>query len=624
MRKKSFFKIFLFTIIGGSVGSLLSFNSLSINDKPHISAGEKRLNKTNNLANSNFADFSVGDSLTLLDFTVSSICLTDTSASVSVRFEMPENGGTINGQEFAYSIDDNVITGYGHGFECTLTYISAVYDDNNVLSTPEKLLIEYTEGEDYISGELLNHTLFQDKDQGSHLGTWSGTVSEKEFSVSLYDDAYPGESYFIGYGTSEEDYVQAELVYEVQVGSKVETRTTVVNRNSNTAFYDGIGRPDSEGAALGGENVSTYVDIPLVPGEKLLTDNFSIINIAKATKDENGRFIPETDSLGKIIFNTISMNRDSLLRTYNFNDLVSLEYIGNSSFYGYKDFSFIGSGFGKEEYSSLGANYRRIYSQNEADIESGVSWVRTRLNFSNNTFFRFEMNDGSIVSKPAISQQIDVTSGNVRIGVLYEDIDTSNVKNIYIYNLYLNIDIYSTASGKAVNNSLYSGRFSTYDCHLEPIMGSNGEVAIEAAKDPYSIDSTLIMVLPTSLIALAYLLTSLILYFYLKKKNKDDEFKRMNTKQYWETNLMGLIAIEAFTILIISITLRSTLILSSFRVYNELDIYIIISGVASIIFGGYFIKYFVGLYKNYKEKKRIDKLNLNKDVSDDGTLLIKK
>lgn len=471
-----------------------------------------------------------------------------------------------------------------------------------------------SEETDY-TGELL---------EGLNFTLYSISETETSASVSLSFDMIQGYqgSFYLGYGDNADNYVPATLVYEVSVNGKVETRQSPINRSNQNAFYDAIGAPDQDGASLGSRSVSNYVDIPLVPGEELLTENFHVNNIANAVKNANGRFEPEKDSSGNIVFNYCNMNENSVKNVYTFSKLATLDYLGYSNFYNYTDFTFNSSGFGSDVYDTLGASYRRQYQNNLGDIEDGLSWIRTRLNFSNQTVFRFEMKDGSLIEKNATSQQIDITNGNAEVGVLYSGVDGSQVENIKIYGLMITIDIYSSMTGKAVPSSAFSTRFSIYDCHLQPINDVNGSVSIEAVENPYAIDSTLIIVLSTVIFAVVYLLVSGGLYFYLKEKNKNDEFKRMRTKQYWETNLMGLVCLESLILAIESITLRATLLLTSFKVYNEIDIYIVVSCVMSIIFGGYFIKYFIGIAKNNIEKRRVEKLKLNKDSFDDGTLIM--
>ena len=57
-------------------------------------------------------------------------------------------------------------------------------------------------------------------------------------------------------------------------------------------------------------------------------------------------------------------------------------------------------------------------------------------------------------------------------------------------------------------------------------------------------------------------------------------------------------------------------------VYNPLDIIIVIGGIASIILVGYFIRYFAIQFKNLRDLKRNERLKINKNVMEDGTLII--
>ena len=98
----------------------------------------------------------------------------------------------------------------------------------------------------------------------------------------------------------------------------------------------------------------------------------------------------------------------------------------------------------------------------------------------------------------------------------------------------------------------------------------------------------------------------------------------MNTKSYATTATMGYLTIESVLLLVVFIVIRSTTFANSLIVYNPTDPYIIVLGVVSIILVGYFIRYFVIAAKNNAEKRRRDKLKINQDVIDDGTLIIRK
>ena len=252
MRKKNYLKMFLIASLGFGLSALTFVPNTSIENlhsENNYKENRNNINFSNDINNEDEAD-SNNDVIALVDFSVSNITLTDTSASVSVRFEMFKFAGTINGEWFAYEYDDGnlSISPINTEIEYTLTFVpSGKAEDGSTV--PEKLIVEYTNAEDeYINETLTDHTLFDydegeedDEDVSTHRGIRKGTVDNQEIELALYDDTFEGNSYYIGYGDNADNYIPAELVYDVKVGNKTETRTTPVNLNSKTSYYDAIG-----------------------------------------------------------------------------------------------------------------------------------------------------------------------------------------------------------------------------------------------------------------------------------------------------------------------------------------------------------------------------------------------
>ena len=105
----------------------------------------------------------------------------------------------------------------------------------------------------------------------------------------------PQLSYYLGYGTSDEDVVNASLVYYVETpDGKKEQRISPFNRSSANGYYDGLG-------ALNQDTVTNTVDIPLNPGEKVLTDSFLVTNYFKGIMNsETNQFEPERNGDGTL------------------------------------------------------------------------------------------------------------------------------------------------------------------------------------------------------------------------------------------------------------------------------------------------------------------------------------
>lgn len=69
---------------------------------------------------------------------------------------------------------------------------------------------------------------------------------------------------------------------------------------------------------------------------------------------------------------------------------------------------------------------------------------------------------------------------------------------------------------------------------------------------------------------------------------------------------------------------RVNLISNSLPIFNPADAFICAFAIASLLLVGYFIKYFYVLFKAKYERRRNEKLKMNNNVIDDGTLIINK
>lgn len=420
-----------------------------------------------------------------------------------------------------------------------------------------------------------------------------------------------GKSFYLGYGSADKD-IKAKLVYQVKTtNGKTEERIADINRKNKNNYFDALGEN-------GSESLSTNVDVFFEPGEEVLTKEFKVRDIVEAVKGTDGKFSPKKNADGTIAFEEFDNCNLSNLKSFKLSEFLELSYAGSSTFGKYASFQLLGEGHGAEIYQGLGSQYKRAYKNYQDEIESGDAWVRTRLLFDTDTVFEFKVGDETI-NKNALSQIVDLTSANSKIGLLYDGIDANKVEDIKIYNFFVSLDIYSKTLDKSVTKSTYQARFNTYDVAINGLKNSKGEIVREGNKNAYKISSTLIVLLSVLLSVLVYCGVTLGIFFYEKKAFKDDEFKRVRPKEFFKTAGMGLITIESLILAIESITLRSTTLLTSFKVYNEIDVYIVVSSIASIIFIGYFIKYFITMFKNNAEKRRNEKLNssvkyLNEDL----------
>ena len=187
---------------------------------------------------------------------------------------------------------------------------------------------------------------------------------------------------------------------------------------------------------------------------------------------------------------------------------------------------------------------------------------------------------------------------------VFETFSTKNLRSVSFAGLYMQLDLVSPRSIIARSNALT--RFGFYS--IMPYSESSTSFDINA------------FLLILALIYLcAFVVLAIALYFYLKNKYKNDEFKRMKNKPYIIKSILFLFGSMVVFFDIIFIILRAVAFNNAIVVYNPVDAFIIVLSVLSVIIIGYFIKYLVGVIKTNKERRRILKLKLNEDVEDDGT-----
>lgn len=451
------------------------------------------------------------------------------------------------------------------------------------------------------------------------------STTETSASVSLrfalsaegQTDAYL--AFYIGYGDSLTDPNErkASLIYSVKtIEGTTEERYQAINRINKNAAYDGLG-------AIGDSSFTTNCDIALNPGEELLTESFELINIFGSQRDENGKYSVIRDDQGNLIplYAVVTTTTTATIR--NLESFVDFEYAGTSVFSDYVSVNInVTNNLTEDYYSNLSASIRRIYNQNEDDIANGLSYIRTRVNLTNLTqYYIYYENEEEPVIYDSIESYYNVTNNGV-LEILLKDVDAKRISNFEIKSFYIYADIYSSKTNGSVRSSSYGARFSSSTIGMLDLVATNGEIIKPKVTSSYLVDLNLAMGLSTAGFILLYEAISISIFYYLKNKNKDDEFKRMIPKQYFKTNTMGLLTLGTLLVTIEAIAFRLSLLRNTLPVYNPLDIIIVIGGIASVILVGYFIRYFAIQFKNLRDLKRNERLKINKNVMEDGTLII--
>ena len=456
-----------------------------------------------------------------------------------------------------------------------------------------------------------------------HLATTLDSAYLTETSIAISVTFRASEdysySYYCGYGTSQEDFQPATFEYKVLTkGGAKETRQVSLNKINQNAYYDFVGSVSESTLTLLG-------NIEIVPGETLVDNDYRVYNIFASTRDENNKLVPQKNIDGSYVKYYSITTKDSFFKTYQFSDFASLQYTGCSTFNGFSTINFIANSHGKEiteTYLTLSAAIRRTYEASKEDIENGISWIRTMFAFNADSRFIAHYEDGSTKVYETVSDRVDITNSNSSIVLLYKDFKTDGLVDFEFFNFFVYVDIYSTTTGKSVPRSNTVLRFSSKKAGVSEVKDIDDQVSIKKTENPFFVNVDVALIIIALTVLALFVGGTFALYFYKKKKFADDEFKRVRPKEFFKTAAMGLLTVESIVLAISSIIFRSTVLATTFDVYNTIDILVIVFSVASIILGGYFIKYFATAIKNIKAKRDILRLQLNQDKMDDGVLLM--
>ena len=210
------------------------------------------------------------------------------------------------------------------------------------------------------------------------------------------------------------------------------------------------------------------------------------------------------------------------------------------------------------------------------------------------------------------SPVIELSSVSQRVSFMANSGDLEGVRPEDI--LYLGI------SGMTVNVHLYntSAHAIVQNTNLLKIFG-NLEVLPYTGKGLAFFNINTYLIIFIVALTAAYAIGAVALFFYLKNKYKNDEFRRMRPKQYVKTSLATFLGVLLIALGINFIVLRFAVFNSSVPTFNPIDPFVMGFGIAMAIAIGLFIRMFVIMGKTAKKRREAKRLKLDKDVVDDGT-----
>ena len=409
------------------------------------------------------------------------------------------------------------------------------------------------------------------------------------------------QNFIIGWYPKEGE--QKPLVLEYKLEGSSEKNYFTFEPASKNAIFECVGYQVND------YTKSLYCDIPLKEGETIDFSSIVLHNIYRTKTNELDVAITEPDlSQG---YNIIP--KQGYLRVYGIEDFIECKFTGLSTFSGYTAIDLNIDISEANVYEHLKANYYRAHLD---DIKSGKLKIRYRLTSLTLCSFRvvYEKDGADVetdvkIVTPVTQFKLEKQKGN-RVSFLLKNSEVApgfsakSIRSVSFVGLYVTLDLMGAKS--TISRSNVITRFGFLQ-----VMPYSDSAKL------FNVNAFLII------LAIAYIVLfvagAIGLYFYLKNKYKNDEFRRMKNKPYITKAALFLVGSLIVLFDIVFIVLRGSALNNAIVVFNPVDAYIIVLSVLSVVIIGYFIKYLVGVIKAEKERRRIIKLKLNEDIDDDGT-----
>ena len=418
----------------------------------------------------------------------------------------------------------------------------------------------------------------------------------KNFFVGYFDEAHPENDLPL---TMEYNLVNAEgeilkehCYYELP-------------KESTTLPYDAVG-------SLAGKTKDTrYIDVEIPNGTQIDPQSIIFHNIRRLIRDESG--------LGVMIDQEAAPLKAKPLISFtnpvSFSDFLSFTPSQATCFSGYSKFT-VSAKANYDTYKTLNPT---AYENNKALIGEGTLRMRILFSSLSNASYRivYENASGEEITKTILTRTpVSVTEikDGTEVGFLLKDSDIApdfsieKARSVQLCGFFVQVDLFNTVKNSIANNSKKNYRFASVE--LLPTEGIEGVSTL-------SIES--VFIIAYSCYVALFVLSALAYYFYSKRKYRNDEFRRMNTKKYLIKSAKNLVGFALVLSSILFIVARWSLFDNTIVVFNPLDAWVIVFTLLGAIFLGFAIKDLVVSIKETVDRKKKEKLHLDADVVEDGT-----
>ena len=424
-------------------------------------------------------------------------------------------------------------------------------------------------------------------------------------------------SYMIGYDNTGENYndkyVEGShpliMTYSSSVKGAVSEKELILplmDVDNRSIPYDACGD-------IGNKQVSMIIDIHTEADEVVDFDSICFYNVFKAVKAPEGKTGYQCDlehyykkeAVRK--FKTIT-NIDDII-TYSLNKV--------STFAGY---TLVSLNIDVVEPLYYKAVAETIIENNKDKLEKGEYRIRYALYSLKSSSYRvYYMKKGAeSPSETTIDvftplEVIELAIGSNVVSFIIKDSDVANdfsasrLCGFELMNLTFEMHLWNVKDMKPVSRTSKSFNFGIVD-----FVPSSTETL------SYS-DLNLLMVLIFVGYTVVYAAVAVGLFFYLKNKFKNDEFRRMKPKKYVKTSVIGFFGLGVILLAVLAIIYRTAIFRNTLYAFNPSDVLVVLAGIVALVIIGYFIKFMANQIKANKDRRKALKLKLNDDVKDDGT-----
>ena len=457
------------------------------------------------------------------------------------------------------------------------------------------------------SSYIASDTELLDYDSGMTVRETSLTKNSHSVSLAFsVDGKNSANSYIFGYyGKKEEDsFYPLTCTYQVKDSNgKVTTLEKENSLISSNAIYDGVGE-------LVGYTYQNYsFDLEIPTDASFVEDSIVIYNVFPAVAKEDGSL--SFDKTNPLKISTFSRKAAMM----DLDPYFSFALEKYSTYLHYSTFTVSYTHYPVTLYQKYRSTY---YNRNKDSIDAGKVVVTTKITGIGNSFFLLGYEDGSeeenSIGENSLTTTETIPNGTSQAIYLLKGIKTDGLKSFSLAGLSITMtlqNVLADGTKKDLPNTSLSYRIGK--AYFEMPEDNIHNVGPKRVFD---------ILLFAALIYIVWMAAGIVaLFFYRKKKYRNDEFRRVNPKRYFLRSLIpffgGLVALLD----ILYIAFRSTLFANSLTIYNPLDNPIVILSILLIFFLGYGIKALISFIKDSKARKQREKAGLDKNPveSDDGT-----